>query len=62
MSGLIKTKSQMSLEYKLVQAGGAASVAANTLKAKAAQRGQDIITPLVMQAATEIYNRISVKK
>jgi hypothetical protein len=54
MSGNIKAKDEITLEYKLIPAGGANPSLTNTVKAKAKSNGEDIITPLVEQAAQAI--------
>lgn len=53
MSATTKAKDEITLEYKL-QAPGGALAAGTILKAKAKQNGEDIITPLIEQAAQAI--------
>jgi hypothetical protein len=60
-SGNVKSKDHISLEIKLVVTGGASPVAAKQFQAKAKADGEDIITPLVEQAAQMIVDA-SAKK
>jgi len=52
-SGSVKTKDELTLEYRLQRAGGAQAAGA-TLKAKAKSDGEDLISTLVEQAATVV--------
>lgn len=60
-TGNVKAKDQITLEIKLVAAGNASPVAAKQFQAKAKADGEDIITPLVEQAAQMIVDA-SAKK
>ncbi len=61
MSGNIKAKDEITLEYKLIAVGGSAPSLANTLKAKAKSNGEDVITPLVEQTAQTIVTTAGKK-
>lgn len=61
MSGNIKSKDEITLEYKLTPAGDATPAVANTLKAKATSDGENIISPLIEQAAQTIVNAANKK-
>ncbi len=62
MSANVKSKDELTLAYKLVAPGNNAPVVGNTLKAKAKSDGEDIISPLIEQAATAIMNAANAKK
>ena len=60
VAGSVKARSEVTVEYKLIATGGTgAPLAANTLKAKAKQDAEDVITPLVMQTDSEIVKAIA---
>jgi hypothetical protein len=61
-AGSVKAKSEVTFEYKLLSPGNTAPVLANSLKAKAKSDGEDVITPLIQQAATSILSAATVKK
>jgi hypothetical protein len=61
VAGSVKSKDEITLEYQLMPASSTTAVAANTLTAKAKSDGQDIISPLVEQAAQAIINAASKK-
>jgi hypothetical protein len=50
----IKAKDEITMEYKLFSSSDNAQLIANTLKLKAKQNGEDVITRLVEQLATTI--------
>lgn len=54
MSSLIKDKDELTLEYRLVSTDGASAKASSSVIKKAGTAGEDILTPLVEQAATAI--------
>ena len=54
MSGNVKSKDELTLDIKLNAANGGASTLAKQYKTKAKSDGEDIISPLVEQAATAI--------
>lgn len=59
MSASVKSKDELTLDIKLQAPGGAAPVVAKQLKAKAKSDGEDIITPLIEQAAQAIMDTAS---
>ena len=50
---------QITLEFKLMQPGHATPVAASTAVAKATQNGEDLVSPLIEQAATQVLTAIT---
>jgi len=58
MSGVaqsnIRKGDQITLTYKLLRTGDATSIAGSELKAKAEDSGQDILSPLLEQMATDV--------
>jgi uncharacterized protein YcfJ len=61
ISGSIKAKDELTLEYKLEATDAAKSGVANTAKAKAKSDGEDVFTPLVEKAAQAIMDAIMKK-
>ncbi len=61
ISGSIKAKDELTLEYKLEAPDGAKPGAANTTKAKAKSDGEDVFTPLVEKAAQAILDAVTKK-
>jgi hypothetical protein len=55
----VKAKDEMQLEIKLQQAGATAPLLTKTVKGRAQADGEDILTPLVESAATEIGGAVS---
>jgi len=62
MASAVKAKSEVALDYKLFATGNATPVVAGTPKAKAKSDGDDVITPLVVQASTAILTDVMKKK
>ena len=62
MAGSVKAKSEVALDYKLFATGNATPVLADTPKAKAKSDGEDVITPLVVQASTVILSDVLKKR
>lgn len=60
-NGQIKSKDDVTVQYQLVPTGQAAAVAQNSLQGKAKSDGEDVLTPLLTQAATEVLTKISQK-
>jgi hypothetical protein len=56
-SSNIKSKDELTLDIKLARIGGAAALA-KQFKKKASSNGEDIITPVIEQAATAIVDTI----
>ena len=61
LSSGVKAKSEITYDYKLLAAGNSTPVLANTIKAKAKRDGEDIVTPLVEQAAGAILSQLAKK-
>jgi hypothetical protein len=51
-AGSVKAKDEITLQYQFVTMGGGKPALEDSLKAKAAQDGQDLLSPLVEQLAT----------
>jgi hypothetical protein len=58
----VKAKSDVTFEYKLIAPGADKPLVANTEKVKAKEDGEDVITPLIEQAATAILDTITKAK
>ena len=61
ISGSIKAKDELTLEYKLEATDGAKPGVTNTAKAKAKSDGEDVFTPLVEKAAQAIIDAVTKK-
>jgi len=55
----IKKGDQITLEYRLVKPGVEAPVAAASTTGKASQNGEDLVSPLIEQAATQVLAAIT---
>jgi hypothetical protein len=55
----IKKGDQVTLEYKLMRPGEPAAVLAQSAVAKAKEAGEDLVSPLIEQAATAVLTAIS---
>jgi hypothetical protein len=55
----IKKGDQITLEYRLVKPGVAEPVVAQAAVAKAKETGEDLVSPLIEQAATQVLTAIS---
>jgi hypothetical protein len=55
----IKKGDTITLEFKLMQSGLETPVAASTVVAKATQNGEDLVSPLIEQAATQVLTAIT---
>jgi hypothetical protein len=62
VASTVKAKSEITFEYKLMIPGNDVPVLANTEKAKAKEDGEDIISPLMEQAATAIVAELTKKR
>ncbi len=60
-NGQIKSKDDVSIDYQLVRAGQTSPQLQNSLKAKAKSDGEDVLTPLLQQAATNVLSEVSKK-
>jgi len=61
-NGRIKSKDDVSVQYQLVAAGQSTPVMQNALQGKAKSDGEDVLTPLLQQAATSVLTAVSPKK
>ncbi|HEX6124435.1 MAG TPA: hypothetical protein VFZ23_03605, partial [Pyrinomonadaceae bacterium] len=61
ISGSIKSKDELTLEYKLESTDAARPGLASTAKAKAKSDGEDVLTPLVEKAAQAVVDVIARK-
>ena len=60
-NGQIKSKDDVTVQYQLVPTGQSAPVAQNSLKAKAKSDGEDVLTPLLQQTATDVLGAATKK-
>lgn len=60
-NGEIKSKDDVTVQYQLVGTGQASPVLQNTLQGKAKSDGEDVLTPLLQQAATNILTEVTKK-
>ena len=60
-NGQIKSKDDVSIQYQLVPTGQTTPVAQNQLQGKAKADGEDVLTPLLTQAATDVLTKVSQK-
>ena len=61
-NGQIKSKDDVTVQYELVATGRTSPLLQNSLKAKAKSDGEDVLTPLLEQAATGILTGVSKKQ
>lgn len=61
MAGSVSAKDEFILEYSLVPAGSTTPKLSKTQKAKATKDGEDVLTPMIEQAATTVVSE-AVKK
>ena len=60
-NGQIKSKDDVSIQYQVVATGQTAPVVQNALQGKAKSDGEDVLTPLLTQAATDVLTKVSKK-
>lgn len=60
-NGQIKSKDDVTVQYQLVAAGQSSPMLQNSLKAKAKSDGEDVLTPLLQQAATTVLEQVAKK-
>jgi len=60
-NGQIKSKDEVTVEYQLVPTGQSQPKLDNTLKGKSKSDGEDVLTPLIQQAATTVLTEVSKK-
>lgn len=61
-NGQIKSKDDVSIQYQLYPTGQASPQVQNELKGKAKSDGEDVLTPLLTQAATDVLTKVSSQK
>jgi len=60
-NGQIKSKDEVTVEYQLVPTGQTQPKLDNTLNGKSKSDGEDVLTPLLQQAATTILTQVASK-
>ena len=60
-NGQIKSKDDVSVGYQLLPAGQSTPKLQNTLAGKAKSDGEDVLTPLLLQAANTILTDVTKK-
>jgi hypothetical protein len=60
-NGQIKSKDDVTVQYQLVASGNTTPVVQNSLQGKAKSDGEDVLTPLLQQAATTVLAEVSKK-
>jgi hypothetical protein len=58
-NGQIKSKDDVTVQYQLVPTGQSSAVLQNSLQGKAKSDGEDVLTPLLQQAATAVLTQVS---
>jgi hypothetical protein len=61
-ASMVKAKSEVSFEYRLIAGGNSTPVLSDVVKTKATQDGEDVISALVEKAAGAVINAILSKK
>jgi len=61
-NGQIKSKDDVSVQYQLIATGQNTPVVQNSLAGKAKSDGEDVLTPLLQQAATSVLTAVTAKK
>lgn len=60
-NGQIKSKDDVTVQYQLVATGQSSPLAQNSLQAKAKSDGEDVLTPLLQKAASDVLGAASKK-
>ncbi|MBV8706994.1 MAG: hypothetical protein JO028_07380, partial [Acidobacteriaceae bacterium] len=60
MGSFVKAKQEIGLQYKIVSVNTLQSLVESSSSVKATQDGQDVITPMVTQAAKTMYSKIQL--
>jgi hypothetical protein len=60
-NGQIKSKDEVTVEYQLLPTGQTQPKLDNTLKGKSKSDGEDVLTPLIQQTATNVLTEVSKK-
>jgi hypothetical protein len=61
-NGQIKSKDDVTVQYQLFTTGQSTPVVQNSLAGKAKSDGEDVLTPLLQQAATTVLTSVSPKQ
>jgi hypothetical protein len=61
-NGQIKSKDDVTVQYQLIATGQSSPVVQDSLKGKAKSDGEDVLTPLLQQAANTVLNQVSNAK
>lgn len=59
LANTIKAKDELTLEYKLVSVGDSKTLVSNSIKEKAKENGEDIITGMIEKAANEVLTKVA---
>jgi hypothetical protein len=62
VSSVVKAKTEYTLTYKLMAAGNPSPVLSSAATAKAKSDGEDVMTPLIQQAAMAILGQVQTQK
>jgi hypothetical protein len=62
VSSAVKAKTEYTLAYKLMATGNPSPVLSSAATAKAKSDGEDVVTPLIQQAAMAILGQVQTKK
>ncbi len=60
-NGQIKSKDEVTVDYQLLPTGGTQPKLQNSLKGKSKSDGEDVLTPLIQQAANSILTEVTKK-
>lgn len=60
-NGQIKSRDEVTFDYQLLPTGGAQPKLQDSLKGKSKSDGEDVLTPLIQQAATSILTEVTKK-
>jgi hypothetical protein len=60
-NGQIKSKDDVTVQYKMIDTGQSAPAMQNSLQGKAKSDGEDVLTPLLQQTATNVLTEVSKK-
>jgi len=61
MSGRLKNKDEITLEYHLNKPDGSSTIPSDTLKQKAQKDGDDVLSPMIDEASGNIINSLKSK-
>ncbi len=61
VSSSVRSKSEVTFEYALHAPGNPAALVSNSYKAKAQTDGEDVVTPLIEQAASAVLARVTAR-